>query len=848
MMIKKRYFFLILILITGRFAFGAWVENVPQVITQPDGQVIHCFGSGDEYYHWLHDADGYTIVLNPDDGYFYYGIRKGELVVPSRHAVGKVDPSKAGLAKGARISERLYYEKRAQFTSRLKSTMGTPTRGRVNAVCIYISFADDSVFQHDRHYFRQMWSGEDQSSVEDYFWETSYQTLDLVVHHLPQSPDTINLSYKDIHPRKYYLPKTNSNPDGYSNDNAQREHGMLRRAVEYVRNQIPDSTSVDMNNDGQVDNISFIIRGNSSAWADLLWPHAWGLYTYDVRIQGAKVGSYFLTLENGFGTGTICHELGHVFGAPDLYHYNSNGAPTAVGGWCLMDASGNPPQGICGFLRYKYNHWISELPEITESGTYTILPLTSPERNLFKIKSPFSRSEYFVLEYRRKTGRYETGAPGTGLVVYRINPGAGNGNAGGPPDEVYVYRPGGSLTENGSLGSAALGVSGRKAINDKTDPNAFLWNNGEGGPGGLDIFNVTASGDSLTFEVRIIHLFPPTKLSFEPGETSVDLQWNPSLAQGLSTYFIYRNGERYGQTVTNHFRDTNVEAGQTYTYSVSAYYQGEHTGESTRTNEIIFTPMGIRNIPYEEDFNEIGHGWTISNSVEGFRWGNSESLGMPTDNATHFLGTNSVVAGDNTLVMDYAISPRLNLAGRTTVNLYFDFSLKRWQQVDRLKLFFRKNGNEDWNQIIELKPSGIGAGYKWKSYSLELPADALGAEAQIGFQYTNGGQLGYGAAIDNVTVREPAAGIEPDDFDPRIEIYPNPASEKVFIKFDLPGVEAVQVAVGSSSSGLLRTLTWENPGGSIREIDLTGLADGVYYLIINYSDKVVIRPVVKAGK
>ena len=98
-----------------------------------------------------------------------------------------------------------------------------------------------------------------------------------------------------------------------------------------------------------------------------------------------------------------------------------------------MCGSADPPQSICGFLKLKYNHWISELPEITESGVYSLKPLSQPTNNLYTIASPFSRTEYFVLEYRKREGRYESSAPGTGLVVYRINPGAGNGNAGGPP-------------------------------------------------------------------------------------------------------------------------------------------------------------------------------------------------------------------------------------------------------------------------------------------------------------------------------------------------------------------------------------------------------------------------------
>ena len=59
-------------------AFGAWLNDVPQEFTQPDGEKLKCFGSGDEYYHWLHDADGFTIVKDPQTGYFVYARRSGD--------------------------------------------------------------------------------------------------------------------------------------------------------------------------------------------------------------------------------------------------------------------------------------------------------------------------------------------------------------------------------------------------------------------------------------------------------------------------------------------------------------------------------------------------------------------------------------------------------------------------------------------------------------------------------------------------------------------------------------------------------------------------------------------------
>ncbi|MFO7615807.1 MAG: M6 family metalloprotease domain-containing protein, partial [Bacteroidales bacterium] len=688
---------LLLLVLLPATLFGAWHEWVPQTIKQPDGQVIECFATGDEFYRWLHDADGYTIVLNPNDGYFYYGTRQGDDVVPTRHKAGTVSPAQAGLATWARISERLYRERRAEYQSHLKSTAGTPKHGLVNSICIYISFADDSTFVKPRSGFVAQWESEEEPSVRDYYRETSYNTLDLRCYHYPVSPDTINVSYVDIYPRAYYLPWTSVNTQGYlSNQRAAREHAMLKRAVEFIESQIPDSIIIDGNDDGLVDNISFVVRGSSSAWSDLLWPHAWSLSTYATRLKGARITNYFLTMENGFGLGTTCHELGHVFGAPDLYHYNDTGAPNAVGSWCLMNSSGNPPQGICGFLRYRYNEWISELPEITETGTYTLLPLANPERNLFKVRSPLSSSEYFVLEFRKREGRYENSLQGSGMLVYRINPGAGRGNASGPPDEVYLYRPGGSLTANGSLGSATLGSYNRNAIGDKTDPNAFLWNGGQGGPGGLDITEIINHGDSVTFRVNINPLYPPTNLSYKPADTYVDLAWRPSMMPGLTHYIIYRNGEELATTTQPTYRDTGLETGSTYIYQISARYEGTPSGESIRTNEAIVTPLGILSIPYAEDFEEIGHGWIFRNGPEGFRWGNASDLIMQTDNATKFLGVNSGEAGQSTHVMDYAISPRFNLQGKTMVELRFDYSLKRWLQVEKLFLLYRRTPTEAW--------------------------------------------------------------------------------------------------------------------------------------------------------
>ncbi|HBB91089.1 MAG: hypothetical protein A2X22_04115 [Bacteroidetes bacterium GWF2_49_14] len=841
----KRLLALLFSLALVQLTFAAWHENIPQTIEQPDGTVIQCLASGDEYYHWLHDAEGYTIVMNPEDGFFYYGVRSGDSVIPSRYVAGKVNPAQAGLAKFAKISEKLYYERRAEYQHSLKASYGAPTRGTVNTICIYISFADDSVFHTKREQYKQIWTSTTTPSVKDFFAEISYNALNLEVHHFPESPDSVNISYVDLYPRKYYLPRSNSNPEGYSDsEKGQREHAMLKRAIEFVQAQVPADLELDMNEDNTVDNISFVIRGSSSAWSDLLWPHAWSLYTTTAMLNGARVGSYFLTLENGFGVGTFCHELGHVFGAPDLYHYTDTGAPTAVGGWCLMDASGNPPQSICGFLKYKYNKWIPDLPEITESGVYTILPLSQPDRNLYKIKSPYSRSEYFVLEYRKRTGKYEQQAPGTGLVVYRINPGAGNGNAGGPPDEVYAYRPNGTITEVGSISSAAFGGAGRKAINDKTNPSSFLWADKAGTKGGLDLSNITIYPDSITFEVRIDNRFPPTSLTYTPRPTYVDLDWEPCLSPGFSKYFIYRNGTLADSAATSSYTDRQVQVGLAYSYYITGIFTGEYAGESVPSNTVTYTPMGIMTLPYEQEFEDVTHGWMIKGFEEGFQWGDAATLSMPTDNTSMFIGANSVMAGENTPCKDFAITPRLNLSGKTMVNLYFDYSLKRWQQLDHLKVFYRKSPYEPWVLVIDLPTSGIGAQYKWRRYSLELPSLAYAAEAQIGFQYNDGAGMGYGAAIDNVVIREPAAGVDIGKVEAGVTIFPNPADREVTVQ--LTGITADKVTYHLAGiDGRILSTRVSRQSGLSETFSLAELPAGIYNLLVETDSQVIVKRIIK---
>jgi hypothetical protein len=85
-------------------AKSAYFERLPYIITQPNGKTINCFVSGDEFFNWIHDDEGYTII-QASDGYYYYAIQDGDFLKPSQYIANTVNPASIGLKKLTKISE-----------------------------------------------------------------------------------------------------------------------------------------------------------------------------------------------------------------------------------------------------------------------------------------------------------------------------------------------------------------------------------------------------------------------------------------------------------------------------------------------------------------------------------------------------------------------------------------------------------------------------------------------------------------------------------------------------------------------------------------------------------------------
>ena len=494
---------LCLLLIAMGLLSAAYVSFHPVSLSQPDGSKLELFASGDEYYNWLHDKDGFTAKQNSAGWYVFMTTdSRGELVF-TPYIVGKDDPAQKNLSPWASIgAEKIgNLRKSAQNQLRTIDNGRAPSSGTLNNISVFIRFSDQAEFGQTIATYSSLFNGTTGNTMQNYFLEASYNSLDIVTSYYP-TPTTMVVSWQDSHPRAYYSPyNATTNTIGYNGDTERtdREFTLLENASNAVGSQIPTSLNLDGDNDGLVDNVCFIIQGNSDGWAELLWPHRWSIYDRYVYINGKRVYDFNFQLSAflaSSGVGVLCHEMFHSLGSPDLYHYTSNGiAP--VGSWDLMENNTNPPQHMGAFMKYKYGHWIASIPELTVDGTYTLNPVTSSTNNCYKIPSPNSSTEYFIVEYRRDTGTFESSIPGSGLLVYRINTACGDGNADGPPDEVYIYRPGGTTSANGTVSSANYSLeTGRTVIDSSTNPTPFL---STGAAGGLRLSSIGSAGDTISF-------------------------------------------------------------------------------------------------------------------------------------------------------------------------------------------------------------------------------------------------------------------------------------------------------------------------------------------------------------
>lgn len=340
----------------------------------------------------------------------------------------------------------------------------------VNPV-VLICFADESVEQTKASFtdaVRNYYIGES-NSLQNYYSTISYGQIGITT--LFPEADGELFVYKSSKTRSYY-----KNIKEKSGDSVRKtaESELLNAALNAAASHYDfQDYDLDRNDDGYVDSVSFLVSGedsNGSGWGGLLWPHSWNLAEISrsvgqvtAKLGGVTVNKFSLNFIETVDVGFLCHETGHVFGMPDLYHYKYDKDYVQVGQWDIMHLNQSTPQYPTVYLRDKYLGCIgdNQLIDIKTNGTYTLKPVsTATAEDVLAYRLVINDKESIYFEYRNNSvSVYDGGLSGSGLIAYRVNSSV-DGNEEGKrrstsnPDEVYVYRP--SVATNGGTKNKEL--------------------------------------------------------------------------------------------------------------------------------------------------------------------------------------------------------------------------------------------------------------------------------------------------------------------------------------------------------------------------------------------------------
>jgi len=571
---------------------AAYIQNISQTLVQPDETILECYASGDEFYNYLHDSNGYTIIKNKQTNWFVYANKSADTLIPTDLIPNIHNPIEYGLTPYILHSQEYIYN-RTQTRFKLEempnkeqydNLQGSSPFDTINQIVILVTWSGGQAFYYPLSYYDNLYNGAN-NSFKAYWLEQSYGQL------------VVN-----THLYEYQSPYSRSS----ISSGTQCFGAFIRNIINSVASLVPANLNIDKDNNGYIDNISVIIQGKPDGWGDDLWPHSIGNHSYlngyfnsgwglgystsscgyavtnnsNYRfgpIRGKYLNSFNLNFEWGNTQSgstppnmlyVLCHEFFHTFGTPDYY---VNTGINLVGVWTLMANNGNY---LTMYEKWKFGQWIDYIPTISQDGVYSLKHCKLSPDNAYRINCTTASNYFFVIEYRNINNEFYQGgfsyySQGRGVLIYRVNTNrSGNnyGSNGATNGEMYVYRPGGTTSAAGTIGSALYNNSyshngyPRTIINNTTTylTTPFLENGTQSGIN-INSIQVFQVGDSVTFRVGNVPVLPqittqPISINLAEGETLT----LTITAINTTSYIWQKDGENIPFATTTTYTKTNV--------------------------------------------------------------------------------------------------------------------------------------------------------------------------------------------------------------------------------------------------------------------------------------------------
>ncbi len=468
----------------------------PIEFTQPDGSKITIRLKGDEKVRWAETIDGYSILFNKTGTYEYAILDSESNMLPSgRQAKNKSLRNAKETSFLNTIPKGIHYSsaqvqmtKSAWNVYNKESQKAFPTTGNRNLICILIGFTDVS-FKKTNADFNNLFNQISYTangatgSVKDYYLENSYNQLNITT--------TVVGPYTASHNMAYY-----GADNGYSHSIRAKE--LVTEAVNAAN---PTVNYADFDNDGNgsVDGIYVIFAGygqEAGGPADAIWSHKSSIFP--ITLDGKTINTYSCSPELRFNQGeyitrigVICHEFGHVLGAPDYYDtdYATGGQYDGTGDWDLMaggswNNGGKTPAHHNAYTKVVTYNWAS--PTILNAASQITLDNAAEYPNSFYRYNTTTPDEYFLIENRQRV-KFDAFIPGHGMIIYHVDKNYINtaGNSINTTNHQGMYpvcanASGNPPTAYGTINSGGCpfpGTGARTSFTDATTPNSKSWAN-----------------------------------------------------------------------------------------------------------------------------------------------------------------------------------------------------------------------------------------------------------------------------------------------------------------------------------------------------------------------------------
>lgn len=419
----------------------------PRTITNPDGSSVTVRVHGNEFFHFMSDADCTRILERDARGFVSDAMRHGVPLTFSNQNIEMLkSEAQARFASLEAPSSRSSMQKMGALNAEGRTNY--PTIGKGNrSLIVLVEFPDvEFTVENPKEYFtRQLnepgfsdYGG--QGSAIDYYRDASNGLY---------SPQFDVYGPVKVSKEAAYFKELDSNS----------MEVLIRESLnELHQNGEVDFSNYDFDDDGVIDTVFFYYAGYGSADSDTetIWPHQYD-YRYfnfglsSLKLDGKVVGPYACGNElKGVnpvtgkepwkdnsepwveGIGTFVHEYGHVLGLPDLYDvdYVPGVVVDTPGQWDVMDNGCYNFDGCVPPLYSAYEQWVCRWLEFTDAEDNTHYDLkalaNSESPTAVRIRIPASEdgqsflSEFFVLEARDKS-KWDACFPNSGLLVWRIN-------------------------------------------------------------------------------------------------------------------------------------------------------------------------------------------------------------------------------------------------------------------------------------------------------------------------------------------------------------------------------------------------------------------------------------------